>query len=86
MRCTFLKYTKYFFKAAPFSDAKFLAIHSRQQIQAFPRRGGNEMKKQNGYIGRIQNTGTQVVKAPCQTTATKTGTVHTGGDLRQGKQ
>ncbi len=44
------------------------------------------MKEQKGYIGRIQNTGTQVVKAPCQTTATKTGTVHTGGDLRQGKK
>ena len=44
------------------------------------------MKEHKGYIGRSQNTGTQVVKAPCQTTATKTGTVHTGGDLRQGKK
>lgn len=44
------------------------------------------MKENKGYIGRIQNTGTQVVKAPHQTTATKTGTVHTGGDLRQGKK
>lgn len=44
------------------------------------------MKEQKGYIGRIQNTGTQVVKAPCQTTAAKTGTVHTGKDLRQGKE
>ena len=44
------------------------------------------MKEHKGYIGRIQTTGTQVVKAPCQTTATTTGTVHTGVDLRQGKK
>lgn len=43
------------------------------------------MKEQNGYVGRIQNTGTQVVKAPHQITAAKTGTVKTGKDLRSGK-
>lgn len=43
------------------------------------------MKETKGYIGRIQNTGTQVVKAPHQITATKTGTVKTGQDLRIGK-
>ena len=85
MRCIFLKYTKYFFKAAPFSDAKFLAIHPCQQIQTFPKRGGNDVNEQKGYIGRIQNTGTQVVKAPHQITAAKTGTVKTGKDLRTGK-
>lgn len=43
------------------------------------------MKEQKGYIGRVQNTGTQVVKAPHQITAAKTGTVKTGKDLRSGK-
>lgn len=43
------------------------------------------MKETKGYIGRIQNSGTQVVKAPHQITATKTGTVKTGQDLRTGK-
>ena len=39
-------------------------------------------KNQNGYIGRIGNSGTQVVKAPNQTTAPKKGTVKSGKDLR----
>lgn len=39
-----------------------------------------------GYIGRIKNSGTQVVKAPYQTTAAKKGTVKKGGDLRSGKK
>lgn len=39
-------------------------------------------KEQKGYIGRINNSGTQVVKAPHQTTAPKKGTVKTGKDLR----
>ena len=43
------------------------------------------MKEQKGYIGRVQNTGTQVVKAPHQIAAAKTGTVKTGKDLRSGK-
>lgn len=45
------------------------------------------MKKQNsGYIGRIKNGGSQVVKAPNQSTDSKKGTVHTGNDLRTGKK
>lgn len=45
----------------------------------------------NGYAGKIKNGGTQVVKAPKQTTDAKKGTVKkstvkTGGDLRSGKK
>ena len=39
-----------------------------------------------GYVGRIKNTGTQVVQAPIQTTVQKKGTVRTGSDLRSGKK
>lgn len=39
-----------------------------------------------GYVGRIKNTGTQVVQAPLQTTVQKKGTVITGRDLRSGKK
>lgn len=42
--------------------------------------------EQKGYVGRIQNTGTQMVKAPNQTTVPKKGTVKTGQDLRSGKK
>ena len=38
----------------------------------------------NGYIGKIKNTGTQVVKAPHQATVQKKGTVKKGSDLRSG--
>ena len=44
------------------------------------------MNKDQGYIGKIQNTGTQVVKAPHQITQEKTGKVHTGADLRGTKK
>lgn len=40
----------------------------------------------SGYISRIKNTGTQVVKAPNQATDQKKGTVKTGSDLRTGKK
>lgn len=40
----------------------------------------------NGYIGRIKQSGSQVVKAPDQKTDRKTGTVKTGNDLRSGKK
>ena len=33
-----------------------------------------------GYVGRIKNSGAQVVEAPIQTTDTKKGTVKTGSD------
>ena len=39
-----------------------------------------------GYVGLIKNSGTQVVKAPIQTTVAKKGTVRTGNDLRSGKK
>lgn len=44
------------------------------------------MSDKSGYVGRIKNTGTQVVKAPNQTTTTPKGTVKTGSDLRTGKK
>lgn len=37
----------------------------------------------SGY--KIKNTGSQVVKAPSQTTEQKKGSVKTGTDLRTGK-
>ena len=40
------------------------------------------MSKTSGYIGKIKNAGSQVVKAPNQTTHRKTCTVKTGTDLR----
>ena len=42
--------------------------------------------EKSGYIGKIKNGGSQVVKAPNQKTDRKTGTVKTGGDLRGGKK
>lgn len=42
--------------------------------------------EKNGYVGKIKNGGTQVVKAPHQTTDAKKGTVKTGRDLRVGKK
>ena len=43
------------------------------------------MEKRSDYIGRIKNSGTQVVQAPHQSTDAKKGTVKKGGDLRGGK-
>ena len=43
-------------------------------------------KNQSGYIGRINQSGTQVVKAPHQTKDAPKGTVKTGTDLRSGKK
>jgi len=40
--------------------------------------------KDSAYAGKIKNAGSQVVKAPSQTTLAKKGTVKTGGDLRTG--
>lgn len=40
----------------------------------------------NGYVGKIKNTGTQVVQAPNQSVPQKKGTVQTGKDLRAGKK
>lgn len=44
------------------------------------------MSDKSGYVGRIKNSGTQVVKAPNQSTDPKKGTVKTGKDLRTGKK
>ena len=38
----------------------------------------------NGYVGKIKNTGTQVVQAPNQSAPQKKGTVKKGSDLRTG--
>lgn len=43
------------------------------------------MSEKSAYIGKIKNGGTQIVKAPMQTTDAKKGTVKTGKDLRSGK-
>lgn len=44
------------------------------------------MSEKSGYVSRIKNGGTQVVKAPNQQTDAKKGTVKTGSDLRTGKK
>lgn len=44
------------------------------------------MSDKSGYIGRIKNGGTQVVKAPNQKVDGKKGTVKTGSDLRTGRK
>lgn len=41
---------------------------------------------EKAYTGKIRNTGSQVVKAPSQSTDGKKGTVKTGSDLRSGKK
>ncbi len=50
--------------------------------------GGKEEQivEKKGYIGRIKNSGTQIVQAPHQSTDAKKGTVKKGGDLRAGKK
>ncbi len=45
-----------------------------------------DMSDKSGYVGRIKNGGTQVVKAPNQQTDAKKGVIHTGSDLRTGKK
>lgn len=42
--------------------------------------------EKKSYIGRIKNSGTQVVEAPYQSTDAKKGTVKKGRDLRAGKK
>jgi hypothetical protein len=41
---------------------------------------------QGGYIGKIKNSGSQMVKAPNQVTDPKKGSVVKGDDLRTGKK
>lgn len=43
------------------------------------------MAEKGGYIGKIKNAGTQIVKAPNQTTEPKHGKMVKGTDLRSGK-
>lgn len=49
-----------------------------------PKERRNWIMKDNGYIGKIKNGGTQAVKAPVQHTDGKKGVVKTGNDLRTG--
>ncbi len=42
-------------------------------------------EKSGGYIGKIQNAGTQKVQAPYQSKPAKKGTVVKGTDLRAGR-
>ena len=42
------------------------------------------MSDKSAYAGKIKNGGTQIVKAPQQTTDAKKGTVKPGRDLRTG--
>lgn len=44
------------------------------------------MQNKCGYAGSIKQSGSQVVKAPCQVTEQKKGVVKTGSDLRSGKK
>lgn len=44
------------------------------------------MSNKSGYIGKIKNSGSQVVKAPNQIKDLPKGTVKTGTDLRSGKK
>lgn len=43
------------------------------------------MSEKSAYVGKVKNSGAQIVKAPCQSTNTKKGTVRTGKDLRAEK-
>lgn len=43
------------------------------------------MSGKRAYDGKLKNSGTQVVKAPFQSTDGKRGAVRTGKDLRAGK-
>jgi len=42
--------------------------------------------KGKGYVGKIGNTGAQVVKAPSQSVKKGTGRVKNGSDLRSGRK
>ena len=44
------------------------------------------MSNKSGYVGKIHNSGSQVVKAPSQVRNEPKGTVKTGNDLRSGKK
>lgn len=44
------------------------------------------MSEKSGYIGKIRQGGTQVIKAPNQVKDTPKGSVKTGSDLRTGKK
>jgi hypothetical protein len=65
---------------------------TRDTELATTRKGGGTCMKNGGkrggfgYVGRIKNSGPQVVQAPIQTTVSKKGTVKTGNDLRSGKK
>ena len=72
-------------------DAASVRQQSRQRLRSAGQQRENAesegkedagMSDKSGYVGRIKNGGTQVVKAPNQQTDAKKGVVHTGSDLR----
>ena len=48
-------------------------------------KGGDRMKKEGSYVGKISNKGTQVVEAPLKQDPGKKVTLKKGDDLRSGK-
>ena len=48
-------------------------------------KGGDRMKKEGSYVGKISNKGTQVVEAPLKQDPGKKVTSKKGDDLRSGK-
>ena len=60
---------------------------SRRGTRKNPESSGREADamKNPGYVGKISNSGAQVVKAPNQEVKKGTGKVKTGTDLRAGK-
>jgi hypothetical protein len=52
-----------------------------------PRNSGKEEEfMAEGYIGKIKNSGTQIIKAPNQISDVKKGKVKSGDDLRNGSK
>lgn len=68
--------------ARPYAIDRFVAV----DITIFEKGGSAMSNTKSGYIGRIKNGGTQVVKAPNQVKDQKKGVVKTGNDLRTGKK
>ena len=62
-------------------DYKTIYARTSEKIQNYEGKEAGTMEKK-GYAGSIKNGGTQVVKAPSQTTDQKKGNVKTGNDLR----
>ena len=65
---------------------RMAALYGTENVYDFSLGNPNVPAGGFGYVGRIKNSGTQVVQAPIQTTVSKKGTVKTGNDLRSGKK